>query len=123
MANDMLSLPKELESGDTHNAVWIYRERLHASSYGDAANRVFKDFLVPCVDDIARSEEELELELRASEPSEVAAVRGAIQCLKDWAGGHISWEKVSGRHEHRVVRFDSMPVGAAAAQEDLEKIA
>src|SRR5690606_5249079 len=52
MANDCLSLPKELDSGDTHNVVRILRESEGRDSYQDCVSQVYDRFLLPSVREV-----------------------------------------------------------------------
>jgi len=105
MVNDCLSLPKELESGDTHNVMRIFEER-DERGYQAAANRVFDEHLLPCTEAFG-----VEVEPLVAEAPDPDAARAAVDVFRDWAGGHICWELASERHEHSTTVFQSGPVG------------
>jgi hypothetical protein len=94
--NDFVSLPKELDCGDGQNILDVCRRSERLDSFSEAAKHVLRHHIEPLV---TRFELTAEVLVAKATDGDAAIVRAVVQVMRDWMGGHVCWERVSGRHQ------------------------
>ena len=107
VANDLLSLPKELGFEGHQNFVALYREALEISSYRETYAEIAQHVLVPAALEMhagfaelvtAAASGELGLGPGSSVAEAVALARRVGAMFITWVDGHLLWEEGSRRH-------------------------